>query len=96
MSFYVGLFSIVGRYEIGIERRERTEFEASLRAIKNDRKQHLTRKESKFHDNTKQYISQSMQAYVNFVANKFVACATILTYFIYLTVSIWVADLCII
>jgi hypothetical protein len=39
MSFYVGLFSIVGRYEISIERRERTEFEASLRAAKYDRKQ---------------------------------------------------------
>jgi hypothetical protein len=41
MTFYAGLFSIVGRYEIGIERRERTEFEASLRAAKYDRKQHL-------------------------------------------------------
>lgn len=89
MSFYVGLFSIVGRYEIGIEKRERTEFEASLRAAKIDRKQHLTRQASKFHDNTKQYISQSMQAYVDFVANKFVAISTVFVYFIYLTFAIW-------
>lgn len=107
MSFYVGLFSIVGRYEISIEKRERTEFEASLRAAKYDRKQHLTRQASKFHDNTKQYISQSMQgksnycrshdlkvlAYVNFVANKFVALGTILLYCGYLTFSIYVNGL---
>lgn len=42
MSFYVALFSIVGRYEIGIERRERNEFEASMRAVHYDRRQHLT------------------------------------------------------
>ncbi|KAI6222228.1 Sterol-sensing domain and Patched family-containing protein [Aphelenchoides besseyi] len=89
MTFYAGLFSLVARYEINIERRERTQFEASLRAAKHDRKQHLNRQSSKFHDNTKEYISKSMQAYVSFVANKFVAISTIIIYFIYLGLSIW-------
>lgn len=41
MTFYAGLFSLVGRYEIRQERKERSIFEASLRTAKFDRKQHL-------------------------------------------------------
>ncbi|KAI6225074.1 SSD domain-containing protein [Aphelenchoides fujianensis] len=89
MTFYSALFSIVGRYEINTERRERTEFEASLRAAKFDRKQHLNRQPSKVVEVTKEYISTSMQAYVNFVANRFVALTTIFIYFVYLGFSIY-------
>ncbi|CAD5208754.1 unnamed protein product [Bursaphelenchus xylophilus] len=89
MTFYAGLFSLVGRYEIAQERKERSIFEASLRTAKFDRKQHLQRQPSKFHDNTKEAISHTMEVYVSIVANKFVASLTILVYFMYLAFSIY-------
>lgn len=36
MTFYAGLFSLVGRYEVKQEKHERQEFEASMRAPKNE------------------------------------------------------------
>lgn len=49
------------------------------------------RQASKFHDNTKEAISHTMEVYVQFVANRAVATFTILVYFLYLAFSIYVS-----
>ena len=41
MTFYAGLFSLVGRYEINTERKERFDFETSMRAAQSNRKSTL-------------------------------------------------------
>uniref|UniRef100_A0A183CA78 SSD domain-containing protein n=1 Tax=Globodera pallida TaxID=36090 RepID=A0A183CA78_GLOPA len=100
MTFYAGLMSLVGRYEIATEKRERRELQESIRrAVETSGagmelgmssvKHGLTRKQSKFHEHTKHYISETIQVYVNFVANKFVAMLIVTGYFVYLGLSIW-------
>ncbi|KAL3096482.1 hypothetical protein niasHT_029841 [Heterodera trifolii] len=100
MTFYAGLMSLVGRYEIATERRERRELQESIRRAvetggagmelgKSSVKHGLTRQHSKFHEHTKHYISESIQTYVSIVANKFVAMLIVVLYFVYLGMSIW-------
>ncbi|KAK0423832.1 hypothetical protein QR680_008355 [Steinernema hermaphroditum] len=96
MTFYSGLLTIVGRYEIENEKAERNKnygTEISIRDkkvnITSTRHPGLTRQSSKFHDTSKHYISTYMQNYVDFVANKLVASFTVFLYFCYLAFSIW-------
>ncbi|TKR96549.1 hypothetical protein L596_010550 [Steinernema carpocapsae] len=91
MTFYSGLMTVVGRYEIENEKIERNKMEISIRDKKVNITRHpgLTRQSSKFHDTSKHYISTYMQKYVDFVANKAVASFTVFLYFCYLAHSIW-------
>uniref|UniRef100_A0A915CR01 SSD domain-containing protein n=1 Tax=Ditylenchus dipsaci TaxID=166011 RepID=A0A915CR01_9BILA len=95
MTFYAGLMSLVGRYEVLSEKKDRAEYQASIRAAQLERigngvsKHKLTRQSTKFHDNTKHALSATMHRYVNFVSQKTVALTTVLIYFIYLAFSIY-------
>lgn len=103
MTFYAGLMSLVGRYEIASEKRERREMQESIRkamaapgvgaapATNGISGKHpaLTRQQSKFHEHTKHYISESTMLFVNVMANRAVALLTIGVYFLYLFFSIW-------
>uniref|UniRef100_A0A914Z6M2 SSD domain-containing protein n=1 Tax=Panagrolaimus superbus TaxID=310955 RepID=A0A914Z6M2_9BILA len=91
MTFYTGLMSLIGRYEIKVERKERNKREASLRDKKASIANHnqLTRQTSKFHEETKEAISKTMWGYVSFIANKFVAGTIIFLYFAYIAFSIY-------
>uniref|UniRef100_A0A7E4UPM4 SSD domain-containing protein n=1 Tax=Panagrellus redivivus TaxID=6233 RepID=A0A7E4UPM4_PANRE len=91
MTCYTGLMSLIGRYEIKVEREERNKAEYSLRDKKVNIARHntLTRQHSKFHDETKEAIGKSMWAYVSFIGNKIVASIIIVIYFVYLICSIW-------
>ncbi|KAI1728640.1 patched family domain-containing protein [Ditylenchus destructor] len=95
MTFYAGLMSLVGRYEIKSEKIERQELQASMRAAHTARMANgtinrpLTRQQSKYHDYTKHAMSSSIDSYVNVVARKAVAFTIIVVYFLYLAFSIW-------
>ncbi|KAE9550795.1 hypothetical protein FO519_005998 [Halicephalobus sp. NKZ332] len=91
MTCYTGLMSLIGRYEIKVEREERNKAEHSLRDKKISITKHnqLTRQQSKFHEETKEAISKTMRVYVSIIANKFVATVVIFAYFFYLGFSIY-------
>uniref|UniRef100_A0A0N4Z0C0 SSD domain-containing protein n=1 Tax=Parastrongyloides trichosuri TaxID=131310 RepID=A0A0N4Z0C0_PARTI len=90
MTFYAGLMCLVGKYEINQERVERAQIAKENRSQGvTGRHNTLNRQNSKFYDATKHAVSESMQAYVNFVTHKFVAALTIIIYFIFLGISIW-------
>uniref|UniRef100_A0AC35U2Z8 SSD domain-containing protein n=1 Tax=Rhabditophanes sp. KR3021 TaxID=114890 RepID=A0AC35U2Z8_9BILA len=88
-SFYAGLMSLVGRYEIGEERKERAQVAKENRTNGvNMRHSTLNRQNSKFYDTTKHVVSESMHSYVSFVTHRVVATITIIIYFIFLAVAI--------
>uniref|UniRef100_A0A915BPN7 SSD domain-containing protein n=1 Tax=Parascaris univalens TaxID=6257 RepID=A0A915BPN7_PARUN len=91
MTFYSGLMSIVGEYEIKAEKIERNRMEITIKDANVDirRNNGLCRKSSRFHDTSKLYISKYMRVYVNFVTNMAVSTSTIIIYFVYIAISIW-------
>uniref|UniRef100_A0A0K0G3N3 SSD domain-containing protein n=1 Tax=Strongyloides venezuelensis TaxID=75913 RepID=A0A0K0G3N3_STRVS len=91
MTFYAGLMCLVGKHEIKQERVERTQIAKENRShgVVSGRHNTLNRQNSKFYETTKHAVSESMQAYVNFVTHKIVAGITILIYFVFLALSIW-------
>ncbi|CEF65052.1 Sterol-sensing domain and Patched family-containing protein [Strongyloides ratti] len=91
MTFYTGLMCLVGRYEIKQERVERAQIAKENRShgVVGGRHNTLNRQNSKFYETTKHAVSESMQAYVNFVTHKVVAGLTILIYFIFIALAIW-------
>ncbi|KAL7074554.1 hypothetical protein ACQ4LE_006640 [Meloidogyne hapla] len=101
MTCYAGLMSLVGRYEISLEKRERREIQESIRkAISNGSTQinnnseygkhpSLNRQQSKFHEHTKHYISKTITFYIKVISKRVVALFVIFIYFVYVGFSIW-------
>uniref|UniRef100_A0A0R3RZG2 SSD domain-containing protein n=1 Tax=Elaeophora elaphi TaxID=1147741 RepID=A0A0R3RZG2_9BILA len=81
MSFYSGLMSVVGKFEIAAERNEDNTTNIAI--------QKSQRKSSRFHDKSKLYISKYMGAYVNIIAHPAIATLIILLYITYVVMSVW-------
>lgn len=91
ISFYSGLMSIVGKFEFAAEKNENniTNIAIQKDQVSIRKCSELTRKNSKFHDTSKLYISKYMKAYVDFITNPPVASFTILLYIVYVILCIW-------
>ncbi|CAI4229885.1 unnamed protein product [Auanema sp. JU1783] len=92
MTFYAGLMSIVGRYEIGAEVVERSTMEVNIAENRVNIARHhrpLTRQPSKFHETTKPIISKFMQRYVDFMTTVPVYVGVVLVYLGYVIFSIY-------
>ncbi|VDN95337.1 unnamed protein product [Brugia pahangi] len=81
MLFYSGLMSVVGKFEIAAEKNEDN--------ITNITIQKTQRKNSRFHDKSKLYISKYMRVYVNIIAHASIATLIIVLYITYIIISVW-------
>uniref|UniRef100_A0A1I7XPR2 SSD domain-containing protein n=1 Tax=Heterorhabditis bacteriophora TaxID=37862 RepID=A0A1I7XPR2_HETBA len=96
MTFYAGLMSVVGRYEIGDDIVDKNRMEISIAENRVNIARHhrpLTRQPSKFHETTKPIISKFMQRYVGFMTTPIVFVSVCLMYVTYLTISIYLDKL---
>ncbi|KAL6731989.1 hypothetical protein Aduo_002801 [Ancylostoma duodenale] len=92
MTFYAGLMSIVGRYEIGGDIVEKNRMEISIAENRVNIARHhrpLTRQPSKFHEATKPVISKFMRDYVEFMTTPIVYVGVFLIYVAYLIFSVY-------
>ncbi|OZC12409.1 hypothetical protein X798_00040 [Onchocerca flexuosa] len=91
MSFYSGLMSVVGKFEIAAEKNEDniTNIAIQKDQVNIRKNSEIIRKNSKFHDKSKVYISKYSNMYVNVICYPAIATLIIVLYIIYITVSIW-------
>ncbi|EFO26055.2 hypothetical protein LOAG_02430 [Loa loa] len=91
MSFYSGLMSVVGKFEIAAEKNDDNITNIAIQKSQvNIRKcSEITRKNSRFHDKSKLYISKYMRVYVNIIAHPVTATLIIVLYITYLIITIW-------
>ncbi|KJH42737.1 patched family protein [Dictyocaulus viviparus] len=94
MTFYAGLMTIVGSYEINEDINEKNRMAISIAENRINIARHhrpLTRQPSKFHEATKPMISKFMKEYVGFMTTPVVYIGIFLIYIAYLAFSIWVS-----
>ncbi|WKX92201.1 hypothetical protein Q1695_010322 [Nippostrongylus brasiliensis] len=92
MTFYAGLMSIVGSYEIGGDVEEKNRMAISIAENRVNIARHhrpLTRQPSKFHEATKPVISKFMKEYVEVMTTPVVYVGIFLIYITYLGLSIY-------
>ncbi|KAE9421699.1 hypothetical protein Angca_003119, partial [Angiostrongylus cantonensis] len=92
MTFYAGLMTIVGRYEISEEVNEKNRMAISIAENRVNIARHhrpLTRQPSKFHQATKPVISKFMKEYVTIMTTPIVYIGIVVTYIAYLVLSVW-------
>uniref|UniRef100_A0A8R1XS30 SSD domain-containing protein n=1 Tax=Onchocerca volvulus TaxID=6282 RepID=A0A8R1XS30_ONCVO len=91
MSFYSGLMSVVGKFEIAAEKNDDNITNIAIQKDRVDirKSSDIIRKNSKFHDKSKVYISRYSRVYVNIISYPAIAILIIILYIIYITLSIW-------
>ncbi|VBB34139.1 unnamed protein product, partial [Acanthocheilonema viteae] len=91
MSFYSGLMSVVGKFEIAAEKNKNNTTNIAIQksevSIRKCGK--IPRENSKFHDKSKLYISKYMRVYVNIISHPVIAVLIIVLYITYIVTSIW-------
>ncbi|CAJ0954841.1 unnamed protein product, partial [Mesorhabditis belari] len=92
LTFYAGLMSIVGRYEIDEDKSE-TQMAVNIAEqrvnIARHRRSTLQRQPSKFHEVTKPIASTFFTRYVNIICAPVTYFSIVGIYFLYLAISVW-------
>ncbi|CAJ0570413.1 unnamed protein product, partial [Mesorhabditis spiculigera] len=93
LTFYAGLMSIVGRYEIDEDKEEEVTMNTAEQRVYIARHhtatRQLTRQPSKFHEVAKPVTTNFFTRYVNLICNPVTYFSVVALYMLYLAVSVW-------
>ncbi|VDM95358.1 unnamed protein product [Thelazia callipaeda] len=91
MTFYSALMAVIGKFEIEAEEKDDriTNIVIGKGQVNIRKRSEVIRKNSKFHDRSKLYISKYIKVYVDIVTHPIIAILVALAYVVYVAISVW-------